>query len=63
MPTNSKTEFAGKIYVEKDPITGVKQLVLSQAEWATVMADAAVQAATTVAGLRSAITAAIAALT
>lgn len=63
MSTNSKTEFHGKIYAEKDPITGTKQLVLTQAEWAAVMASVDVQAATTVAQLRDAITAAIAALT
>lgn len=60
--TQKETTFQGKVYAEKDR-AGTRQLVLTQAEWAIVMADAAVQAATTVAGLRTAITDAIAALT
>ena len=61
--TQKETTFQGKLYTEKNRETGARQLVLTQADWAAVMADAAVQAATTVAGLRTAITDAIAALT
>ena len=58
-----ETTFQGKLYTEKNRETGARQLVLTQADWAAVMADSAVQSAASVADLRTAITNAIAALT